>query len=246
MPEETHDQSAEAAAAAARERIAIVLDTDDLVAAMRLAKAVQPHIANAKVGLELWSAVGPDALTALVDLGMDVFVDLKLHDIPTTVRRAAHVLGASGARWVNAHAVGGTDMLRAFVDGLREGAEDAGLEQPVALAVTVLTSEHDAPPSLLAERAGLAAAAGCDGVVCAVPDVAVIHRTEPGLRCVTPGIRPGGSAADDQVRISTPAQAIHAGSDLLVIGRPISQADDPVAVAAAVEAEVAHALADRR
>ena len=82
---------------AARERIAIVLDTDDLVAAMRLAKAVQPHVANAKVGLELWSAVGPDALAALTDLGMDVFVDLKLHDIPTTVHRAAHVLGAEHA-----------------------------------------------------------------------------------------------------------------------------------------------------
>jgi orotidine-5'-phosphate decarboxylase len=228
---------------AARDRIAIVLDTDDLVAAMRPAKAVQPHIANAKVGLELWSAVGPDALAALTDLGMDVFVDLKLHDIPTTVRRAAHVLGSAGARWVNAHAMGGTDMLRAFVEGLHEGADDAGLEQPLALAVTVLTSEHDAPPSLLAERAGLAAAAGCGGVVCAVPDLAIIHHAEPSLQCVTPGIRPGGSAADDQVRVSTPAQAVHAGSDLLVIGRPISHAEDPVAAAAAVEDEVAHALA---
>jgi orotidine-5'-phosphate decarboxylase len=230
-------------APAARDRIAIVLDTDDLVAAMRLAKAVQPHIANAKVGLELWSAVGPDALAALTELGMDVFVDLKLHDIPTTVQRAAHVLGSAGARWVNAHALGGTDMLRAFVEGLQEGADDAGLEQPLALAVTVLTSEHDAPPSLLAERAGLAAAAGCGGVVCAVPDLAIIHHAEPSLQCVTPGIRPGGTAADDQVRVSTPAQAVHAGSDLLVIGRPISQADDPVAAAAAVEDEVAHALA---
>jgi orotidine-5'-phosphate decarboxylase len=134
-------------------------------------------------------------------------------------------------------------MLRAFVEGLREGADDAGLEQPLALAVTVLTSEHDAPPSLLAERAGLAAAAGCGGVVCAVPDLAIIRHAEPSLRCVTPGIRPGGSAADDQVRVSTPAQAVHAGSDLLVIGRPISHAEDPVAAAAAVEDEVAHAMA---
>lgn len=236
MPENGNDTPA------ARDRIAIVLDTDDLVAAMRLAKAVQPHIANAKVGLELWSAVGPDALAALTELGMDVFVDLKLHDIPTTVRRAAHVLGSAGARWVNAHAMGGTDMLRAFVEGLHDGADDAGLEQPLALAVTVLTSEHDAPPSLLAERAGLAAAAGCGGVVCAVPDLAIIHHAEPSLQCVTPGIRPGGSAADDQVRVSTPAQAVHAGSDLLVIGRPISHAEDPVAAAAAVEDEVAHAL----
>ena len=233
---------ADGADIAARDRLAIVLDTDDLVAAMRLAKAVQPHIASAKVGLELYSAVGPDALAALVDLGMDVFVDLKLHDIPTTVGRAAKVLGAAGARWVNAHAVGGPDMLRAFVDGLRDGADDAGLAPPVALAVTVLTSEHDAPTSLLVERAGLAASTGCGGVVCAAADIAIIRRAEPSLQFVTPGIRPAGSAAHDQARVATPAQAAHAGSDLIVVGRAISEADDPTAAAAAVESEVAHAL----
>lgn len=234
---------ADNATGAARDRIALALDTDDLVAAMRLAKAVRPHIANAKVGLELYSAVGPDALAALVELGMDVFVDLKLHDIPSTVGRAAHVLGAAGARWVNAHAVGGTDMLRAFVEGLAAGADDAGLDPPLALAVTVLTSEHDAPTSLLVERAGLAVAAGCGGVVCAAADVAIIRHAEPDLRFVTPGIRPAGSAANDQARVATPAQAAHAGSDLIVLGRAVSGADDPVAAAAAVEAEVANALA---
>ena len=154
---------------AARDRLALVLDIDDLVAAMRLAKAVQPQFGIAKVGLELCSAAGPDALAALTELGYDVFVDLKLHDIPTTVRPrrpacwARRVPGGSTPT-----PLGGTDMLRAGVEGLQEGADDAGLEQPLALAVTVLTSEHDAPPSLLAERAGLAAAAGCGGVVCAV------------------------------------------------------------------------------
>jgi orotidine-5'-phosphate decarboxylase len=225
----------------ARDRIAIVLDTDDLVAAMRLAKAVQPHIANAKIGLELFSAVGPDAIAALTDLGMDVFVDLKLHDIPNTVGRAARVLGSAGARWVNAHAVGGPAMLRAFVEGLHLGADDAGVPEPVALAVTVLTSDHDAPSSLLVERAGLAASTGCGGVVCAVADIAIIRRAEPGLQCVTPGIRPAGAAAHDQARVATPAQAVHAGSDLIIVGRAISEADDPAAAAAAVESEVAHA-----
>lgn len=220
----------------ARDRLAVALDTDDLVVAVRIAQAVRPHVAVAKVGLELYSAVGPDAVHALTDIGMEVFVDLKLHDIPTTVARSARVLGTQGARWVNAHAAGGVDMLRAFVEGLREGADDAGLAQPVALAVTVLTSDRDAPPSLLAERAGLAAAAGCGGVVCAVNDIATIRAAEPDLRCVTPGIRPADASLDDQSRVATPAQALLAGSDLLVIGRPITGADDPGAAAAAIAA----------
>jgi orotidine-5'-phosphate decarboxylase len=222
-----------------RHHIAVALDTDDLVVALRIAQAVRPHAAVVKVGLELYSAVGPDAVAALTDIGMEVFCDLKLHDIPTTVGRAARVLGAQGARWVNAHTAGGTDMLRAFVEGLHEGAEDIGLAEPIALGVTVLTSDRDAPASLLAERAGLAAAAGCGGVVCAVADIAVIRGVEPGLKCVTPGVRPAGASTDDQGRVATPAQAARAGSDLLVIGRPITGAEDPAAAAAAIEAEVA-------
>ena len=222
----------------ARARLAVALDTDDLVVAIRLAKAVQEHVGVAKVGLELFSAVGPDAINAFADLGMDVFCDLKLHDIPTTVGRAARVLGGLGAQYVNAHAAGGTDMLRAFVEGLTTGADDAGLPAPMALAVTVLTSDTDAPAGLLAERAGLAAAAGCGGVVCAVGDIATIRATEPGLTCVTPGIRPSEVGADDQARVATPAQAARAGSDLLVIGRPITGADDPGEAAAAIAAEL--------
>jgi orotidine-5'-phosphate decarboxylase len=160
-----------------------------------------------------------------------------LHDIPTTVERAARVLGGLGARWVNAHAAGGADMLKAFVAGLA----DSGA---TALAVTVLTSDADAPPSLLAERAGLAAAAGCGGVVCAVNDIATIHGVAADLRCVTPGIRPTGADVDDQSRIATPAQAIRAGSHLLVVGRPVTAASDPGAAAAAIEAEVADTLAE--
>ena len=224
-----------------RDRIAVALDTDDLVVALRLAKAVQPHVGVVKVGLELYSAVGPDAINAFTDMGIDVFCDLKLHDIPTTVNRAARVLGAHGARGVNAHAAGGPDMLRAFVEGLGEGAHDAGLATPTALAVTVLTSDRDAPATLLAERAGVAAEAGCGGVVCAVGDIATIRGVEPGLVCVTPGIRPADASTDDQSRVATPAQAARAGSDLLVVGRPITAADDPTAAAERVAAEVAGA-----
>jgi len=224
--------------AGARARLAVALDTDDLVVAIRLARAVQEHVGVAKVGLELFSAVGPDAINAFADLGMDVFCDLKLHDIPTTVGKAARVLGGLGAQYVNAHAAGGTDMLRAFVEGLAAGADDAGLPAPMALAVTVLTSDTDAPPSLLAERAGLAAAAGCGGVVCAVGDIATIRSAEPGLRCVTPGIRPAEAGADDQARVATPTQAARAGSDLLVVGRPITGAEDPAEAAAAIAAQL--------
>jgi orotidine-5'-phosphate decarboxylase len=133
-------------------------------------------------------------------------------------------------------------MLRAFVEGLAEGAEQAGLAAPSALAVTVLTSDADAPTELLAHRAELAAEAGCAGVVCAAVDIATIRGVAPGLRCVTPGIRPSGAATDDQARVATPAQAVRAGSDLLVVGRAVTAADDPVAAIAAIEAEVAAAL----
>ena len=160
-------------APAARDRIAIALDVDDLVAAMRLAKAVQPHFAVAKVGLELYSAVGPDAVGRPHRPGLGRVrrpqaarhPDHRRPRRPRARRPAACPVAQRPRRWA------ATDMLRAGVEGLQEGADDAGLAQPIALAVTVLTSEHDAPPSLLAERAGLAAAAGCGGVVCAAPDL---------------------------------------------------------------------------
>lgn len=227
----------------ARSRLAIALDVDDLVEAVRIAKAVKPHFGWAKVGLELYSAVGPDAVTAMHDLGFDVFADIKLHDIPTTVGRAAAVFGALGVRYLNFHAAGGEAMLRAGVEGLRAGAAGAGLPEPIGLAVTVLTSEADAPADVLRERAGVARAAGCDGVVCAAADVAVVRSVDPSLLCVTPGIRPADADADDQGRAATPAGAIGAGSDLLVIGRPVTRADDRAAAAAAVHAEVEAALA---
>ena len=132
-----------------RDRLAIALDVDDLVAATRLAKQVQPYFGVAKVGLELFSAYGPDAVAALADMGFDVFLDVKLHDIPNTVEKASRVLGALGARYLTLHAFGGVDMLRAGVEGLQIGAERAGLEAPTALAVTILTSDAGAPPHIL-------------------------------------------------------------------------------------------------
>jgi orotidine-5'-phosphate decarboxylase len=225
-----------------KDRLAIALDVDDLVVAVRLAKAVRGHVGVAKVGLELYSAVGPDAITAMVDLGFTVFADIKLHDIPTTVRRSAAVFGSLGARYLNFHAAGGEAMLAAGVEGLIAGAAGAGLPVPVPVAVTVLTSEADAPAELLTERARLAVAAGCGGVVCAVADIPTIRAVGPELVCITPGIRMSGSDLDDQGRVATPAEAIAAGADLLVLGRTVTAADDPAAAAAAAHAEVASVL----
>lgn len=226
----------------ARGRLAIALDVDDLVEAVRIAKAVKPHFGIAKVGLELYSAVGPDAVTALVDLGFDVFADIKLHDIPTTVRRSARVFGALGASYLNFHASGGEAMLRAGVEGYLEGAAAAGLGEPTPLAVTVLTSDVDAPAELLHERASLAVAAGCRGVVCAAGDVPAIRSVAPQLVCVTPGIRPAGVDVHDQARATTPSGAIGAGADVLVVGRAVTAADDRAAAAAAIHDEVQTAL----
>ncbi|HYF46609.1 MAG TPA: orotidine-5'-phosphate decarboxylase [Acidimicrobiales bacterium] len=226
------------AATEVRDRLALALDVDDLVAALRLAKDLKPYFGVAKVGLELYSAVGPDAIGSLADLGYEVFLDLKLHDIPTTVEKAARVLGALGASYLTLHAHGGVPMLRAGVSGLADGAADAGLPEPVALAVTVLTSDADAPPHIVPKRVMVAAEAGCGGIVCAAPDLRDVREYAPRLRRVVPGIRPEGSDPNDQRRTATPRAALDEGADLLVIGRPITRADDPSAAAEALVADL--------
>jgi len=223
---------------AVRSRLALALDVDDLVEALRLARALGPWFGVAKVGLELYSAAGPDSVTSLVDLGYDVFIDLKLHDIPTTVNKAARVLGALGAGYATLHARGGAAMLRAGVDGFREGAAAAGLPEPVALAVTVLTSDDDAPPHILPHRIALAVETGCGGIVCAAADLHEAGELAPRLRKVVPGIRLAGTPTHDQARSATPREAVDAGADLLVIGRAVTAADDPPAAAAALAAEL--------
>src|SRR5256714_3623986 len=146
-----------------RNRLVLALDVDDLVLAQRLARQLHPWFGVAKMGLELYTAAGPEALASLLDEGYQVMLDLKLYDIPTTVRRAARVIGALGATYLTLHAHGGPVMLRAGVDGLRDGAEAAGLEPPVALAVTILTSDADAPPHILGRRGAAPGEGGCGG-----------------------------------------------------------------------------------
>jgi orotidine-5'-phosphate decarboxylase len=215
-----------------RNHLALALDVDDVVVAMRLAAELRPYFRVAKVGLELYSAVGPDAIGGLVEMGYDVFCDLKLHDIPTTVERAARVIGALGASYLTIHTAGGVDMVRAGADGFADGASNAGLPMPTALGVTVLTSDSEA--GSLPARLRIAVEAGCGGAVCAAPDLAEVRQLAPRLVTVVPGIRPEGTPHDDQARVATPSEALAAGADLLVIGRAVTAASDPVAAAAAL------------
>ena len=222
-----------------RSRLALALDVDDAVEAQRLARELRGWFGVAKVGLELFSAAGPPVVQMLIDDGYEVFLDLKMADIPTTVRKAASVLGALGVSYLTLHAFAGPAVLRAGVEGLTEGAERAGLPVPKALAVTVLTSDNDAPPHILAKRVTAAVEARCAGVVCAASDVAEAKEIAPRLMTVVPGLRPAGTPTHDQARAATPADALAAGADLLVIGRAVTAAADRTAAASELVASLA-------
>lgn len=218
--------------------VLVALDLPDREEARRLAKAVKPHVGGFKVGLELIMAAGPVVISDMADLGLPVFADAKLHDIPNTVAGAAREIGERGARWVTVHSSGGRAMIESAVDGMRQGG-DGGV-----LAVTVLTSlsetdlaEIGMGRDLTAQTvrlASLAAGSGAEGVVCSPLELGAIKNAQPGLLMVTPGIRPEGTGVDDQVRIATPRSALDAGADLLVIGRPITSAPDPAAAASRI------------
>lgn len=226
----------------------VAVDVSELVDAERLAHDLGPVAGHLKVGLELFAATGPASI-ATVAAHAPVFADLKLHDIPTTVERAARRVGALGAAMVTVHASGGRDMVAAAVRGLAEGAAEAGLDvDPIVLAVTVLTSMSDddladvntpAAAEQVPALAALAVGAGAQGLVCAPRDlVAVRDAVGPDVVLVTPGIRPAGSGDDDHARAATPARAMADGADHLVVGRPITRADNPVAAARAILAEL--------
>ncbi|MEY3019461.1 MAG: hypothetical protein RLZZ272_445 [Actinomycetota bacterium] len=225
----------------ARERLVVALDLPDLDEAVRLAGRLAGHVGWFKVGLELFGAWGPEAVHRIGEHG-SVFLDLKLHDIPTTVERAAARLSALGAGLLTVHAGGGPAMLRAAVQGFASGR---------VLAVSVLTSLSDEELVLLGEEraaervvrlARVAVEAGVPGLVCAPPDLVRVRTAiGPDPLVVTPGVRPAGSTPDDHARVATPGGALEEGADLLVVGRPIVRADDPVAAADGVVAQIAAA-----
>lgn len=211
----------------------VAIDTPGLAGAQALARGVAPHVGGLKLGLEFFSANGPAGVAAMGGLGLPVFLDLKLHDIPNTVAGAMRALAPLLPDIVTVHAAGGHAMMRAAKTSAPPGCK--------VIAVTVLTSldAHDLAelglgmsPAALAERyAAAARAAGLDGLVCSAAEVKALKAAWPDALAVVPGVRPAGSEAGDQKRSMLPAEALAAGADILVVGRPITAASDPAAAA---------------
>jgi orotidine-5'-phosphate decarboxylase len=227
--------------------IIVALDMPTAQEAVQMAKEVAPHVGAFKIGLGLLHGPGPGTIDALVRLGLPVFADAKLNDIPSQVEMAARSLARHGARWVTAHIGGGRAMLEAAATGLADGA---GHAEAGILGVSVLTSldKHDlqrigidrTPGQLVSKMASLAAESGCEGVVCSPLELHVVHQSAPSMITVVPGIRPD-AVDDDQARTATPEEAIAKGATYLVIGRPITAADDPASAAASLSKIVAAA-----
>jgi orotidine-5'-phosphate decarboxylase len=234
-----------AAASRRQARVIVALDFAEAAPALALAKRLDPESCALKVGKELFTVAGPDVVRELQRLGFRVFLDLKFHDIPNTVANACAAATRLGVWMLNVHAAGGRAMLEAARDAVHAAARERGSPPPLLLAITVLTSLTgddladigvDADPQAQVLRlARLAQESGLDGVVCSAREAPALRaQSGAAFTLVTPGIRPAGSAAQDQARVMTPRAAIAAGSDFLVIGRPITGAPDPRAALAAI------------
>lgn len=212
----------------------VALDTSDLARAETMSDLLAPEVGMLKVGFELFWAHGPEAVRRLAARG-PVFVDSKLHDIPTTVERASANIARLGPAMLNVHALGGIDMMRAAITGARRGADEAGVGVPLVIAVTVLSSHTGEDLASSASLAWEAREAGLDGVVVSGEDVRDVRDAcGEGFCLVVPGIRPVGTNGDDQVRVLTPEEALERGADYLVVGRPITGASDPAGVARSI------------
>jgi len=236
----------------ASERVIVALDVPSAAEAVRLAAVLRDHVGAVKVGLELIHAAGFGIFDWLCEAGAErVFYDCKLHDIPNTVAGAARAIGGHGVWMMNMHASGGSRMMRAAVTGAREGALARGVERPLVLAVTLLTSLTPLELALelrvdsstvdyVRQLAVLAQESGCDGVVCSPQEIETVRwACGPDFLIVTPGVRPAWAETGDQRRVMTPADAVRAGADYLVVGRPITAADDPVSAAQRIADEIA-------
>ena len=220
-------------------QLIVALDVPTFDEAKKLVKTLGKTVEIYKVGSQLFTASGPEAVRYLLKEGKQVFLDLKFHDIPNTVAStlAAAVNITEGGRGImmcTLHALGGLEMLEAAAQAARKEAQIKGVKRPLLLAITVLTSEagKDNIPRLVLERSALAKQAGLDGVVTSSQEAALIRREfGKDFIIVTPGIRPKDSAVGDQKRVTTPADAIANGSDFLVVGRPVVIAKDPVSAA---------------
>jgi len=227
------------------DRIFCALETTETASAVALAKKLRGTVGGVKLGLEFFSANGADGFKAVAQTGMPIFLDLKFHDIPNTVAGAIRAVAPLGPKILTIHTQGGPEMMRRAAETAAEEAAKHGHEKPWVTGVTILTSMDDsdlraigvgdAVADQVARLAGLAHRSGLDGMVCSPREIALARlATAPDFKLVVPGIRPAGIAAGDQKRVMTPADAVTAGADVLVIGRPITQADDPAAAARAI------------
>lgn len=229
-------------------QLIVALDLPDREAALAMVRQLDAQVEWFKVGKQMFTRYGPDFVTAVKDQGKRVFLDLKYHDIPNTVARAVEAALALGVDMLNVHASGGPEMLAAAA-----AAASSANPEAILLAVTVLTSMDeaalravgvpDSPANQVARLAKLAETSGIAGVVCSAKEIELLRRDcARGFQLVVPGIRPAGSARGDQKRVMTPAAAASAGADYIVVGRPILQAPDPAAAAAAIVEELATAI----
>ncbi len=229
-------------------RLIIPLDVSGTDDAMDLVRRLAGRVGMFKVGLELFCSAGPGIVTRIVDSGARVFLDLKFHDIPNTVARAVSAVAGLGASLIDVHLAGGREMVRAAADALAASVP-RGVEPPLLLGITVLTSlDADAlratgvpasPDEQVLALAGLGKEAGVGGVVASARETAAVKAACGGdFVVVTPGVRPAGSTTGDQKRVMTPREAVEAGADYLVIGRPITQAPDPLRVVEEIAREI--------
>ena len=224
-------------------KVIIALDTVDLGEAGGLIASTQDHVGIYKVGSILFTRFGPDAIRLVKDAGCHVFLDLKFHDIPNTVRGAVRAACAWGVDMLTIHASGGTAMMAAALEGAGQGSADSGTARPRVIGVTVLTSlaREDSMDRVL-ELADDAVRAGIDGVVCSPREVRHVKQTNGDrLLAVVPGVRLSGQSSDDQARVATPAQAARDGADFIVVGRSVTAADDPKAALSRIMEEVRNA-----
>ena len=226
-------------------RVIVALDYPNARSAAELASRLDPELCRLKVGKELYTAAGPSLIEKLRSSGFGVFLDLKFHDIPSTVAGACVAAAELDVWMINVHALGGRAMMEAARAALSRRSAP-----PKLVAVTLLTSMgvtdmeeiglSGGPQEAVLRLARMTQACGLDGVVCSPHEAAALRRQLGGQFClVTPGIRPTGAAQDDQERVATPRQAIAGGADYLVIGRPITRAADPLAALRAINAEIA-------
>jgi len=238
----------------AKDKLIVALDVDSASRALDVFDQLREHAGMFKIGMQLFTAAGPDIVRQIIARGSRVFLDLKYHDIPNTVAMAAIEATRLGVSIFNIHASGGREMMRRTAESVAEIAVRENLIRPKVLAVTLLTSvDHetlrqigidDEPRSVVSRLALLARDSGLDGVVASAHEIKTIRETvsQPDFLIVTPGIRSVGDAANDQRRTMTAAEAIRAGADYLVVGRPILDASDPVRAARAIVEEIENSL----